>query len=100
MCDCEHPTRSELLDGGMTSLAEQLQDVLQRRYRDTCPNCAHAFSLFDLSYDRIRSRKVFLFRIVCQNCGQVFMEIKKDEARYGDEISDFIRYLDRDNPIK
>ena len=97
--DCKNFTYSEILDSGITYLAERLQDVLRRRHQDTCSNCGRVFSLADVSYNPV-SRWRTSFRIVCQDCGEGSIEITKERAVLDDEVSDFIRHIDVDDPIK
>lgn len=80
-----------MLDIGSKSLGDKLSDVLRRKYQENCPNCERNFSLSDLNHDHVEGQS--RYRVTCQDCGQIFVEINKD-GNYGDEVSDFIKVLD------
>jgi hypothetical protein len=73
-CDCNQFSYSETLDAGFESLKEDLLAALRNKYhRDTCRNCERTFSLSGFSHDKIDRRS--RFRVTCQDCGEVFVEI-------------------------
>ncbi len=92
--DCLTWTYSETLDVGLEPLEAELLAALRRKFgRDTCANCQRTISLSDYSHDFVNRRD--RYRITCQNCGEIFVEISQGYRR-GD-VRAFIEILE-ENP--
>ena len=73
-CHCPQWRYSETLDVGYESLEGDLLAALRRAHGgDMCRACKRTFSLSDFSHDKIDRRS--RYRVTCQNCGEVFVEI-------------------------